>query len=294
MREGMPAEERVQHSGYDALGSGDREGTGGTGGPEPERELFLFGGGFGHFERLSEPFVAASGGASARIGLLFWDAAHIGPYFDRYARVWTGLGATVIPIAPDASGRFNAAALQRLRECTALFIPGGETRKYHEVYVKSDVRAVIEELYRAGKPYGGFSAGAMLVPGICITWGDLVTSESSGDSGHVFVGGSESGCNAPVTLDRGFGFLQGVIVETHFTSRIGFRRLAFALESSGVRLGLGIDDDVCVRISNERWMRVYGRGRCSILGWDPEKAVLQVRPIDPSGEPVDLPSLVKP
>lgn len=264
------------------------------------RELFLFGGGFGRFEQLSEPFVQAAGGASARIGLLFCDASDVEPYFDRYARVWASLGAAVVPIAPDASGRLSADTLQLLRECTAVFMPGGDTRKYHEVYVKSDVRLAIEKLYRSGTPYGGLSAGALVVPSTCLTWGDLMVRESgrasslsTRNSGSIFVGGSESGCNAPVTLDRGFGFLDGMIVETHFTSRSGFPRLALALELSGVRCGLGIDDDICVRISDERWMRVYGRGWCYVLGWDTGNAVFEVRVIDPSDEPVDLHSLIK-
>lgn len=248
------------------------------------RELFLFGGGWSRFEQLSEAFVRAAGGPSARIGLLFSDPAHIPAYFDRYAGVWSKFGADVTPIAPEPSGRVSRETLRLLRECTAFFMGGGETRRYHEVYVKSRVRSAIESLYRDGRPYGGLSAGAMAAAGTCLVWGDSVVIGSE----SVFVGGSESGCDAPVTLDQGFDFLSNAVVEAHFTSRSGFPRLALALELTGERLGIGIDDDVCVQITDERWMRVYGRGRCYVLEWDKKGAFFRVRAFDPSDGPADL------
>lgn len=83
----------------------------------------------GSFRRLRRGNVSAD-------RLLFSDADHIRPYFDRYARGWSKIGATVIPISPDPSGQLSPETLRLLQECTGVFMGGGDTRRYHEVYIK--------------------------------------------------------------------------------------------------------------------------------------------------------------
>ena len=248
------------------------------------RQLFLFGGGFSHFERLSESFVKAAGGTSARIGLLFSDREHIGSYFNRYASAWSKLGATVVAISPDPDGKLPPSELRVLCECTGVFMGGGNTRRYHEVYANGDTRAAIIDLYRSGRPYGGLSAGALVVPSTCLVWGDLISSKA----GVFFVGGSESGCAVPVILDVGLGLIDEMIIETHFTSRSGFPRLSSALERSGIPFGLGIDDDICVSVTDERLISVEGLGRCYLFRRDMQRGSIEVRLVDPSGDSTDL------
>lgn len=248
------------------------------------RGLFLFGGGFVNFGQLSALFMEAIEGDPARIGLLFSDRKHVEPYFDRYANTWCKLGATVIPISPDEDGNLPPTELEKLRECTGVFMCGGDTRRYHELYVKSEAGEVIADLYRSGRPYGGLSAGALVVPSTCLVWGDRVRTSS----GMILVGGAENSCDAPVQLDAGLGLIDNVIIETHFTSRSGFSRLVYSLEHSGVPHGIGIDDGVCVRISDERWLSVAGIGRCYLLRRDAHRGSIETRVLDPSKEPVDL------
>lgn len=248
------------------------------------RDLFLFGGGLVNFGQLSVPFVEAAEANSTRIGLLFSDRKHVESYFDRYASTWCKLGATVIPISPDDDGKLPPMELQKLSECTGVFMCGGDTRRYHEAYVESEARGVITDLYRSGRPYGGLSAGALVVPSTCLLWGDRIHTST----GAVPVGGAENGCDAPVQLDAGLGLLDNVIIETHFTSRSGFPRLVYALEQSGVPHGIGIDDGVCVRITDERWLSVAGTGRCYLLRRDAQRGSIEVHVLGPSEEPVDL------
>lgn len=84
----------------------------------------------------------------------------------------------MIPISLKEDGNLSPTELEKLRECTGVFMCGGDTRRYHEVYVKSEARGIIADLYQSGRPYGGLSAGALVVPRTCLVWGDRVRTSS--------------------------------------------------------------------------------------------------------------------
>lgn len=235
------------------------------------RRLFFFGGRADNFARTSQRFIEAAGGRRAEIALLI---ASGNPGWDRnlawYRDPWLRAGAQrVVPIYPqgDQSG-LDDAALAQLARSTGIFMCGGDTRLYHQVYAQGAAREVLRSAYAAGVPYGGLSAGALIAPTICSIWGDRLTRANN----TLSLRGSEDGCDAELLIGSGLGLLRDLIVEAHFSEEGGFPRLIAAMEESHVPYGLGFDDPICLEIGNERAVKVAGQGRAYFLersgtGW---------------------------
>lgn len=237
------------------------------------RRLFLFGGRADNFEVTSQPFIQAAGGRHAQIALLL---ASGNPGWDRnlawYRDPWLRAGVQrVVPIYPHADqSSLDDAALAQLARCTGIFMCGGDTRLYHQVYAHGAAREVVHNAYQAGVPYGGLSAGALITPAACSIWGDHLTRANN----TLSLRGSEDGCDAELLIGSGLGFLRELIVEAHFSEAGGFPRLVAAMEEAQVPYGLGFDDPICVQIVNERYVQVSGQGRAYFLersgtnGWN--------------------------
>lgn len=132
-----------------------------------ERLAFLMGG-YPAFEPSADLFVTACGGSESHIALLFQNANHEGRHYLEYADPWTRRGAREIALlGRDRSGLFDvAAAIERLDRATGIFIAGGHTPIYHELYGTEPLRSAIHSRYAAGVPFGGMSAGAMTCHGL--------------------------------------------------------------------------------------------------------------------------------
>jgi len=229
--------------------------------------IFLYGDIADNFEAVSVPFVEAAGGPKARIALLLMGGPDWEKYVSRYCDPWKRLGvARVIPIVPLKESALSAEALSRLRSCTGIFIGGGDTRKYHEIYTAPQVKTIIQNLFRSGIPYGGVSAGALIVGERCTIWGSKVTTSAN----EYFVRTSlycDPAKNGDVHLKvgQGLGLLQDCITEVHFSELGGFPRLIQALEMTESTYGFGIDEPICLEIRDGISARVYGRGRAYFL-----------------------------
>jgi cyanophycinase len=223
------------------------------------RRLFLYGGQADNFAETSRPFIEAAGGPGARIALLFPTGA---PGWDRnlawYRDPWLRLGATVIPLHPQGDQTdLDDEALGTLARATGIFICGGETRRYHRVYVEGRARVVLRAAYLSGIPYAGLSAGALIAPTTALIWGDRLNGQ--------LLRGSEEGCDADLQIGPGLGLLPDLLVETHFSERGGLQRLEAALALTDASKGLGIDDPACVLIENETHLQTFGRGSAYLV-----------------------------
>ena len=232
------------------------------------RRIFLYGDIADNFEAVSAPFVQAAGGHSARIALLLAGGPDWEDYVPRYRDPWMRLGAAeVVPIVPVGDpAELSAEALSRLRRCSGIFIGGGDTRRYHEIYTRTGVREVIQELYQAGIPYGGVSAGALIVGERCTIWGSKVTTRANefsvrAKAYHDPAGDGEAG----LRVGQGLGLLQDCIIEVHFSELGGFPRLVQAMELTGSTWGLGIDEPICLEIRDGTYGKVHGKGRAYLL-----------------------------
>lgn len=245
-----------------------------------DRRLYLYGGFADNFAAITTPFIAAAGGEQARIALLFPGGDGWERFVGRYRDPWLQLGAaTVTVVVPGPNGELSPESLTVMADATGIFMGGGDTRVYHRLYAQGEARALIRERYGAGVPYGGVSAGALLVPDLCSIWGDRLTKPHN----TLQLRGSEEGCEAELLLGEGLGLLRGFLVEAHFAELGGFPRLVAAMEEGKVGRGLGFDDPICVEVLQESVVRVHGRGRAYLLRQQGE-AHLQLQVLEPGQE----------
>lgn len=224
-------------------------------------QLFLHGGTFSTFAETTAGFVAAAGGKEARIGLLFtygWERVR-----ELYSAPLLAHGAGSVEVIAPKPGEqaLDQAALEQLRQCTGLYMGGGDTRVYHSLFAQGEALSVIREAHRRGVPYGGLSAGAILASDDCILWGDRLTTATN----RLCLSGAEGQCDAELAFTEGLGLLSDCLIEPHFSEEGGFSRLVVAMEQRGARYGLGIDEPICLEVSEGRECSVHGQGRLYLL-----------------------------
>ena len=223
---------------------------------------FLFGGMSADFGELSGVFVAAAGGAAARIALLVGRHEAGERDLPRFQEAWQRLGPRIDPVAPEPGDQtLSPAALRTIAGSTGIFVCGGDTRLYHHLYAVGPGRAAILKRIAAGAPYAGSSAGALIATEAALVWGDRVRR----DGQVLYVGGAEGPCEADVDIQPGLALVPRAIMEAHFTAQGGFPRLLAALDASGMRYGLGVDDGICLEIRDGTALRVRGSGRLYML-----------------------------
>jgi len=232
------------------------------------RRVFLYGDVANNFESTSTPFVEASGGRSVKIALLLAGGSDWMRCVPRYRDPWTRLGATeVVPIAPIGDSiELGAEAVSCLRHCSGIFIGGGDTRKYDEIYACMEVSAIIQELYQSGIPFGGVSAGALISTQVCTIGGSKVTTPTNEYliRAKLYFDPAKNG-DVQLTVGKGLGLLKDCIVEVHFSGVGGFPRLVQAMELTRSTYGFGIDEPICLEIRDGTFVKVHGRGRAYAL-----------------------------
>jgi len=197
------------------------------------KAAFLFGGMTNTFEACSAEFVTAAGGRSAMIALLLMGGDNWERYVPRYRDVWRRLeAADVVPIAPVAGATaLSADAIDCLRRCTGIFIGGGDTRAYHRLFTAPEVEEAIREMYVAGAPFGGVSAGALIATESCVIWGSRTATATNEwllrAKSHADPAGDG---DVQLALGRGLGLLPDCMIETHFAESGAFPRLLQAME----------------------------------------------------------------
>jgi len=232
------------------------------------KQIFLYGDLADNFEAVSVLFIEAVEGPSARIASLLAGGPDWEQYVPRYRAPWKRLGAVeIVPIAPIGDDlKLDSSQIAQLRRCSGLFIGGGDTRRYHEIYARAEVGGIIRELYRSGVPYGGLSAGALIVGERCTIWGSKVTTPANEYSvcTSLYSDPAKDG-DVQLRVGQGLGLLQDCIIEVHFSELGGFPRLVQAMELTGSTFGLGIDEPICLEIRDEVSVKVHGRGRAYFL-----------------------------
>jgi len=228
--------------------------------------IFLYGDLSDNFETTAAPFVKAAGGRSARIALLLVDGTGWERYMRKYRDPLLHLGAAAVTpiISPETGGTIDDEAISALMNCSGVFMGGGNTGKYHRAYVASKVGNIILSLHCSGIPFGGVSAGAILTTEICCVRRRTLTTPTGEDARRAAtkVNVAEEVVTA---VHPGLGLLRGCLVEPHFRERGRFPLAIAAMEKTGVPLSLGIDEPVCLEVSDGNRVKVHGHGRAYVL-----------------------------
>jgi cyanophycinase len=223
------------------------------------RRLFLLGGSLEIFEDVAKEFIPAACGENAVIALLLSGKPGWEDHVLVYSAPWIQRNiARFNVVVPDKQQKHLdiPATLTLLREATGIFIGGGETPIYRQLYATDPVRNMIIERYRQGVPIAGISAGTLIAPQIC-----PIPPEDTGEPA--------------VRLETGIGLLDNLIVGVHFSEWNALPHVLDAMRQTRTERGLGIDEGACVMLENEQIHHVLGESAYEITMTDFDTAEVE-------------------
>ena len=200
--------------------------------------------------RILKRFVQLCGGRDARIAVIP-TASKLADTGERYEDLFDRLEAGRVDNLDFESradgGREDYLAI--LRECTGIFITGGNQLRLSTIIGGTPAARLIRERNAEGVPVGGTSAGASIL------------------SEHMIAFGSEGGSPRAdsVHLAPGFGLTNRFIIDQHFRQRDRLGRLTAALAYNPFAIGIGLDEDTAAFIGPDNTLEVEGSGAITVV-----------------------------
>ncbi len=219
----------------------------------PQRRLMAIGGAEDKLgaTRILRRFVAEAGGEQARI-VVCATASALGPEIvELYERTFTRLGVAEVTSARPSDRREadKVAHVDAVEAATGVFFTGGNQMKLAAAIRGTRFGDAVVDAYDRGMIVGGTSAGASVV------------------SEHM-VGYGSPGAQPKfrmVAAAQGLGLLPGVIVDQHFSQRERYGRLVNLVASSPDLLGIGLDEDTAMLVTDELLLEVVGKGSIFVV-----------------------------
>jgi len=190
-----------------------------------------------------------------------------------YESAFKRLGAGTIH-ALDIRDREQAASpatVEKIRQCGVVFFTGGDQLRLTNVLGGSPVLKAIRERNDGGAVVAGTSAGAVALSATMIYNGAAVVAGTSAGavalSATMIYNGAAADAlrKGAVKMASGFGFVEGVIIDSHFLERGRFTRLMEAGATNPEQLGVGIGEDAAVIVHPERILEAIGPGHVVVV-----------------------------
>ena len=161
---------------------------------------------------------------------------------------FTKVGIIKVENQKDGS---NKRSISRIKAAHAVFFTGGDQDKLVSLLGQSDLLAELKRKYYSDKNFiiGGTSAGAMALPEIIITGGLIREALYKGD----------------IHISTGLGLIKQIIVDTHFIIRGRFARLAHAIALNPSCLGIGLEENTALLISEGYRAECLGTGMVILI-----------------------------
>jgi len=163
--------------------------------------------------------------------------------------------AELVPtVAEVLSNTETADALfAQITKAAGVFIAGGDQSRICDLFEKiPKIKEMLLAKYAEGCGFGGTSAGAAVMS-------ETMLTGEGGSGGHY--GDWDYLEPSKVETRKGLGLVTNIVVDQHFVRRQRMNRLLSVLctPSTTEKFGLGVDEDVAVAISDNRFLTVYGR-----------------------------------
>lgn len=151
--------------------------------------------------------------------------------------------------------------LERIEKANLVFFTGGDQEKLHKFLSGTKLLEILKIKYENEDfILAGTSSGAMVMSENMIISGD----------------GDEAVLKGIIDSKEGLGFIENVIIDTHFLSRGRLSRLAESLLVHNQNIGMGICEDTGVVVTEGRFLRTIGSGTVVIMeGQDIKKTNYQ-------------------
>jgi len=142
----------------------------------------------------------------------------------------------------------NKKVLERIGKCNCILFSGGDQLKLCSALGGTQFIKIVEDRYYDEHfVIAGTSAGAAAMSNTMIC---------GGNENKAFMKGE-------VEMNIGFGFLQNVIIDTHFDARGRFGRLVQAIATQPGAIGVGLDEDTAISV--EKGQRIKAIGASSVV-----------------------------
>lgn len=208
-------------------------------------------------EAILQRFVDLAGGKKARIVVIPTASQHQEEMGQRYTDVFTALGAKSIDVLfIDKRADANAdSAVEMLERASGIFITGGAQSRLVSLLSGTLAMECIRQRNAEGIVVAGTSAGASIVASHLMLGGTGLAGNS----------GSAAARKHMVELAAGFGLLQDLIIDQHFSERGRMGRLLSVYAANPGLLSIGLDEDTAVVIDKEGMMEVLGTGMVTVI-----------------------------
>src|SRR5829696_4506154 len=206
-----------------------------------------------------ERFVDLAGGKKARIAIIPTASDDPQRSGDGYATLFREMGVREadwlrVERREDANGE---PSLSLLREATGLFITGGDQARLVELLVGTLVMECIRMRNADGVIVAGTSAGASILSALMMAGGTGVGGDSNESAAR----------KGMVDVVAGFGLLQDIIIDQHFSQRGRLGRLLSVFAGTPGLIGIGLDEDTAVLIDREGTLEAVGSNMVTIVDY---------------------------
>lgn len=220
--------------------------------------------------------VEEAGGSDARIEII--TTASTIPYEvgDNYLNAFGKIGCTNVDVMHirNRQDTANEDFLQRIKVCDAVMFSGGNQMRLSVTDGGTEFLAIMKKRYMDEDfLIAGTSAGAMAMGKTMIYEGNATRAHLKGE----------------VKITTGLGFIDSVIIDSHFEKRGRFGRLAQAVATNPSSIGIGLGEDTGMLITEGNKMEAIGSGLVVIIDGH---EILHSNIADiPEGNPISIENL---
>lgn len=160
----------------------------------------------------------------------------------------TNIGVMNIRTRADVN---NDDYIQRIRQCDAVMFSGGNQLRLTSIFGGTPFLEILMNRYWDEPTFlvAGTSAGAMAMSNTMIYEGNATRAHLKGE----------------VKITTGLGFIDDVIIDSHFEKRGRFGRLAQAVSANPSCIGIGLGEDTGMLITEGNKMEAIGSGLVMII-----------------------------
>ena len=169
-------------------------------------------------------------------------------YLDAFGKIGcTNIGEMHIRNRNDAT---DPSYLERINSCDCVLFSGGNQMRLSATFGGTEFIKIVHRRYQEEKfVIAGTSAGAMAMSTTMIYEGNATRAHLKGE----------------VKISTGLGFLNGVIIDSHFEKRGRFGRLSQAVATNPSSIGIGLGEDTGMLITEGNFMEAIGSGLVIII-----------------------------
>lgn len=221
--------------------------------------------------------MTESGGPAARIEVITTASTiphEVGNnYLNAFGKIGcTNIGVLSIRTREDA---LNEEYVERVKRCDCVMFSGGNQMRLSATFGGTRFLKIIHDRYRNENfVIAGTSAGAMAMSNTMIYEGNATRAHLKGE----------------VKITTGLGFIESVIIDSHFEKRGRFGRLSQAVATNPSCIGIGLGEDTGMLVTDGNKMEAIGSGLVIIIdGHDIRHS--NIADI-PEGNPISVENLV--